>query len=263
MFWLIMAVDNLGLVMFVAIIAQAINLAMYRFYNDGEAPKSQTCQQAHVEREGTDGARTATLDRRKGWMPAGLGLMLVFFYGFSLNWIYATTTNFCFAMSIVPLLGIFETLRLAMQTITSTWFKHGAKVKVTAITTTAVAVVLLAIAMGLSSSASGFLLMFLWFPLLGAAMGTMYAESLNMVELSGVPEKKGYLMGLFESTGAMGNFSGPVLAGFITQTIEVQPYPTSYFIGATTFTCLILAIIAITIAMFKKKRANYGHVLPA
>ncbi len=87
-------------------------------------------------------------------------------------------------------------------------------------------------------------------------MGAMYVEALNMVEMSGVPEKKGYLMGLFESAGAMGNFSGPVLAGYITQTILVRPYPTSYFIGASMFTCLILIIASITFAIYKKQKAG-------
>ncbi|MEX2681907.1 MAG: MFS transporter [Candidatus Sigynarchaeota archaeon] len=254
-FWLIMAVNNLGLVMFVAIIAQAMNLSMYRFYTDIEVPTCRTSQQASKKRDGATGAHLEPIDQRKSWMPAGLGLMLVFFYGFSLNWIYATTTNFCFATGIVPLLGILETLRLAMQTITSSWFKHEAKVKLFTIEATAVAVVLLVIAMGLSASGSNYLLMLFWFPLLGTVMGTMYAEALNMVELSGVPEKKGSLMGLFESAGAMGNFSGPFLAGFITQTTLVQPYPTAYFIGAATFTCLIVAITTITATMYKKKKA--------
>jgi MFS family permease len=95
-----------------------------------------------------------------------------------------------------------------------------------------------------------------WFPILGLVMGTMYAESLNMVELSGAPAKKGHLMGLFESAGAMGNFGGPVIAGYITQAILIRPYPTSFFIGALIFTCLIFAIAVIVVVMYKRNKVN-------
>jgi hypothetical protein len=57
--------------------------------------------------------------------------------------------------------------------------------------------------------------------------------------------------------GAMGNFSGPFLAGLITQTVLVNPYPTSFFI-ATICSAGLLGALVVLIAQIicKSKKEN-------
>lgn len=254
-FWVIMISDSLEIVIFLSIIVQAMNAAIYKFSSDVDKPENQLSHQEASEPRMNGGEEAGSRLKGTTWtIPATLGILLVFFYGFSLQWIYTTATNFCFSIGVVPLLGVLEALRLGMQTITSSWFKHGSALKLRTIVATAIAVITLTIIMGFSANPGSYMLMFAWFPLLGLVMGTMYAESLNMVELARTPQHKGYLMGLFESAGSMGNFSGPVIAGYITQAILVEPYPTSFFIGATSFACLMLAIASIVLIVSKKMR---------
>ncbi len=244
-FMALMQQDWLVVVVFLPIIIQGANLMLIVWYKEVGGSPTRSIQPDKPEE-----IREKITSRRVRSHPTivMVGLLLVFFYGISLNWIYTTTTNFLNAIGFVPMLGLLEALRLVTQTVTSTWFKRGSKMKPGVIAITSMGVLAITAAMGLTASKDLFYYFFAWFPIIGLVMGAMYAESLNMVANSGVSEKQGQAMGFFESIGALGNFSGPFLAGLITQTVLVNPYSTSFFIA----TMCIAGILAVLFVMILK-----------
>jgi MFS family permease len=238
-------------VVFLPIIIQGANLLLIAWHKEVGGSSAGTFQPSKPEvvEKTNAGGRVRSLPT-----IAVVGVMLVFFYGISLNWIYTTTTNFLNAIGFVPMLGLLEALRVVMQTITSTWFKRGSKMKPGVIVFTSMGVLALTAAMGFTASKDMFFYFFAWFPIIGLVMGAMYAEALNMVANSGLSERKGQVMGFFESMGAMGNFSGPFLAGLITQTVLVNPYPTSFFIGTICFAGLLTALVVLIAQIMHKSK---------
>ena len=253
-FLLLMEPGWLFLVLFIPLIVQAINLVLMAFYKDIKKEKLPAqCKDGHL------------IDKEKeqsNIYAVVLGIFIVFMYGFSLNLVYTTTTNFfnfletSFALKVIWTLGILETLRIAFQTITSTKFKHGNGSRYKIVLFTCFAILAIMVAMGLSAGNIWYILFFGWYPFLGIVMGSNYAESINMVENAGFTGKKGQIMGFFEASGSIGAFIGPFVAGYVTQT---STYPASYFIGAIIFVPMIATVFLI-VMLSRKKNNNASHL---
>ncbi len=92
------------------------------------------------------------------------------------------------------------------------------------------------------------------FAIAGLLFGITYAEAMNMVITSGSTNRRGLLMGLFESSIGVGLFLGPYMAGVIT---EFATFHASYFVTAF----LLFLLLAVCIALAVHLRNNVGAMV--
>jgi len=174
-----------------------------------------------------------------------LGLIFIFMYGFGLGDLSTSTTNLYEAQGFGALVGFTEAARLACQGFTSSKVRlHKHLVQFKLVLVSGLLVVIFVIMAFLSDIfiISVFIALF---ACSGLLFGILYAESMNLVVMSGSTAKRGLLMGMFESFIGLGFFIGPLLAGYITQFIA---YSTSYFMNVLVMVvmmaiCIIMALI--------------------
>ena len=241
MFYVLMTVNDLELVIAFPVIIQVINLLLILFYKDLKPPREEDRGETRSKNNETFRARirkfTSAGNNTRSFLPIILGYVFVFTYGFSLNWIYMTTTNLLDFLGVASILGILEALRITCQGITSSKSFIGKKhVEVKVLLLYLLLCGLIAIA-GCSTTGAGYLNFLFIAPLIGTVMGLVYFEALSMaVNTSAGKNNEGTVMGLFEGIGSTGSFLGAFFAGYLTQ---ISTFSQSYLIGLVVFLGLI------------------------
>jgi MFS family permease len=253
LFYVLMIQDDLDLVIALPVIIQVINLLLMLFYKDVKPIRDETQEKQRKKDRSSDKAKKNQFQKRnfRAFFPILLGYLFVFIYGFSLNWIYMTTTNLLQFLGVASILGILEALRIMFQGITSSRTFIGKKHVELKILLLYLALCGLVAIAGFSTTPSGYWNFWYITPLVGTVMGLIYFEALNMAANSSAGKNhEGTVMGLFEGIGSTGSFLGAFFAGYFTQ---VSTFRESYFIGLYTFIVLIIAGGLLYVASRTKK----------
>lgn len=255
LFYALMTVNDLDLVIALPVIIQIINLLLMVFYKDLKPSRDQVDGEIYSKEKLNFRDMTlkfASLGKKlRLFFPIILGYLFVFTYGFSLNWIYMTTTNLLDFLGVASILGLLEALRITCQGITSSKSLIGKKhVEVKVLFLYLLLCGLVAV-MGFSTTGLGYINFFILVPLAGTLMGLIYFEALNMAATANAGKNnEGTIMGLFEGIGSTGSFLGALFAGYLTQ---VSTFSQSYFIGLIAFFVLIVACGILFFASSRKK----------
>lgn len=213
--------------MIMPVVAQSVNVCLavvaFKVMNvNGDGEGSTRSTQETAVRIPNGHAREARA-RNAGVI---LALVFIFLYGFSLGGLATTTTNLFKAKGIALLVGIAESVRLVLQGVGVS--KIELRKRFLAPQVVVVLAGLAAIMAVMSTLAENDIPIGWFLVLLGAGgllFGIVYSEAINMIARDGAGRKRGFLMGLFESSIGIGFFSGPLLAGYLTQEVS---YSASY-----------------------------------
>ncbi|MHA1714743.1 MAG: MFS transporter [Promethearchaeota archaeon] len=175
-----------------------------------------------------------------------LALILIFGYGAYLGLIATTTTNFYKFLGIPMLIGIQDAVRISIQGFSRSKLKFKYTHLFLKLLGILFSMISISLVMAFTLVNFNFPLFLMLYGLIGLIMGLLYSESIHMI-MESKNKKRGFLMGIFEQSIGIGFFTGPLLAGYLT---EYHSYQMSYFISGIV--ALSIVVTAIIIKLIEK-----------